>query len=222
VSQFQALVRELSLRRRSFLGLILAAIITGVVSNPLPAVAETKRVVAFGDSLSAGYNLPEAEGFPKQLEAALKTKGLDVVVENASVSGDTSTGGLERLDWSVADGTQLVILELGGNDALRGIDPALTRSNVDAMLTRLKERNIEVVLAGMLAPPNMGDTYATAFNAIYPDMAAKHQVPLYPFFLDGVITVNELMLEDGIHPNAKGVARIVEGIAPIIAEALAK
>jgi acyl-CoA thioesterase I len=222
VSQFQALVRELSLRRRSFLGLILAAIITGVVSNPLPAVAETKRVVAFGDSLSAGYNLPEAEGFPKQLEAALKTKGLDVVVENASVSGDTSTGGLERLDWSVADGTQLVILELGGNDALRGIDPALTRSNVDAMLTRLKERNIEVVLAGMLAPPNMGDTYATAFNTIYPDMAAKHQVPLYPFFLDGVITVNELMLEDGIHPNAKGVARIVEGIAPIIAEALAK
>jgi acyl-CoA thioesterase I len=202
--------------------LIALGLITGVVSNPLPALAETKRVVAFGDSLSAGYNLAEAEGFPKQLEAALKAKGLDVIVENASVSGDTSTGGLERLDWSVADGTALVILELGGNDALRGIDPALTRSNIDAMLMRLKARNIPVVLAGMLAPPNMGESYATPFNAIFPDMAAKHGVPLYPFFLDGVMTVRELMLDDGIHPNAKGVALIVEGIAPMVAEALAK
>jgi acyl-CoA thioesterase I len=143
-------------------------------------------------------------------------------VENAGVSGDTSTGGVERLDWSIADGTSLVVLELGANDALRGIDPDLTRANIDAMLTRLKERGIKIVLAGMLSPPNMGAGYAEAFNAIFPDMAAKHDVHFYPFFMDGVITVPELLLDDGIHPNAKGVGRIVEGIAPVIADALGK
>jgi acyl-CoA thioesterase I len=180
------------------------------------AQADPMRIVAFGDSLSAGYELPENEGFPKQLEAALKAKGLDIVVENSSVSGDTSTSGLERLDWSIADGTQLVILELGANDALRGIDPALTRSNIDAMITRLKQRNIKVVLAGMLAPPNMGETYAKPFNAIFPELAAQHQIALYPFFMDGVITEPQLKLSDGLHPNAKGVAVIVSGILPLI------
>jgi acyl-CoA thioesterase-1 len=179
------------------------------------------RIVALGDSLSAGYELPPEEAFPAQLERALKAKGLDVVVENAGVSGDTSTGGLERLDWSVADGTALVVVELGANDALRGIDPALTRANLDAMLTRLKERGIAVVLAGMLSPPNMGEAYSAAFNGIFPDMAAKHGVPLYPFFMEGVITVPDLLLSDGIHPNGEGVARIVEGIAPVVAAALA-
>jgi acyl-CoA thioesterase-1 len=185
------------------------------------ARAEPVRIVALGDSLSAGYELPPEEAFPAQLERALKAKGLDVVVENAGVSGDTSTGGLERLDWSVADGTALVVVELGANDALRGIDPALTRANLDAMLTRLKERGIAVVLAGMLSPPNMGEAYAAAFNGIFPDMAAKHGVPLYPFFMEGVITVPDLLLSDGIHPNGEGVARIVEGIAPVVAAALA-
>jgi acyl-CoA thioesterase I len=210
------------IRSRSVFGWCFVAFATFMVSISLPAAAASLRVVAFGDSLSAGYNLAEAEGFPKQLEAALKAKGLDVAVENASVSGDTSTGGLERLDWSVADGTTLVVLELGANDALRGIDPALTRANIDAMIARLKARGIAVVLAGMLAPPNMGAAYADAFNAIFPDMAAKHGVPLYPFFMDGVITVPDLLLDDGIHPNGKGVARIVEGIAPVIASALAQ
>ena len=184
--------------------------------------AEPMRIVAFGDSLSAGYELPEADGFPKQLEAALKTKGYDVIVENSAVSGDTSTGGLDRLDWSIADGTNLVILELGANDALRGIDPALTRSNVDEMLKRLKARNIPVVLAGMLAPPNMGDNYAKPFNAIYPELAAQYDVPLYPFFMEGVITEASLKLSDGLHPNAKGVAVIVSGILPFIEAELKK
>jgi acyl-CoA thioesterase I len=184
--------------------------------------AEPMRIVAFGDSLSAGYELPENEGFPKQLEAALKAKGLDVIVENSAVSGDTSSGGLERLDWSIADGTALVILELGANDALRGIDPALTRSNIDAMITRLKARNIKVVLAGMLAPPNMGEAYAKPFNAIYPELAAQHQTALYPFFMDGVITKSDLKLSDGLHPNAKGVAVIVSGILPVIESELKK
>jgi acyl-CoA thioesterase I len=184
--------------------------------------AEPFRIVAFGDSLSAGYELPENEGFPKQLEAALKAKGLDIIVENSAVSGDTSSGGLERLDWSIADGTTLVVIELGANDALRGIDPALTRSNIDAMITRLKTRNIKVVLAGMLAPPNMGEAYAKPFNAIYPELAAQHQTALYPFFMDGVITKSDLKLSDGLHPNAKGVAVIVAGILPIIESELKK
>ena len=186
------------------------------------AHAEPMRIVAFGDSLSAGYELPEKDGFPKQLEAALKAKGYDVVVENASVSGDTSSGGLERLDWSIADGTSLVVLELGANDALRGIDPALTRANLDAMIKRLKDRNIKVVLAGMLAPPNMGENYAKPFNAIYRELAAQHQTALYPFFMDGVITKSDLKLNDGLHPNANGVAVIVSGILPIIEAELKK
>ena len=184
--------------------------------------AEPMRIVAFGDSLSAGYELPEADGFPKQLEAALKAKGFDVIVENSSVSGDTSTGGLERLDWSIGDGTKLVILELGANDALRGIDPALTRSNIDEMLKRLKTRNIQIVLAGMPSPPNMGDSYAKPFNAIYPELAAQYNVALYPFFMDGVITEASLKLSDGLHPNAKGVAVIVSGILPFIEAELKK
>ncbi len=201
---------------------ILVAIGWSVFATGLTWAAEPVKIVAFGDSLSAGYELPENEGFPKQLEAALKAKGHNVVVENSSVSGDTSSGGLERLDWSIADGTKLVILELGANDALRGIDPALTRSNIDQMIQRLKARGIGVVLAGMLAPPNMGESYAVPFNAIYPELAASHAITLYPFFMDGVITKPELKLSDGLHPNGKGVARIVAGILPIIEAELQK
>lgn len=201
---------------------ILVAIGWSVFATCLAWAAEPVKIVAFGDSLSAGYELPENEGFPKQLEAALKAKGHNVVVENSSVSGDTSSGGLERLDWSIADGTKLVILELGANDALRGIDPALTRSNIDKMIQRLKARGIGVVLAGMLAPPNMGESYAVPFNAIYPELAASHGIALYPFFMDGVITKPELKLSDGLHPNGKGVALIVAGILPIIEAELQK
>jgi acyl-CoA thioesterase I len=186
-----------------------------------PAAAETQRIAAFGDSLSAGYELPAEDGFPAQLERRLKAVGLDVAVENAAVSGDTTSGGLERMDWSIPDGTDLVILELGGNDALRGIDPALTRANLDTMIKRLKDRGMTVILAGMLAPPNMGASFAAAFNAMYPELAALHGVALYPFFLDGVAATPTLLLSDGIHPNKDGVARIVDGIAPLVIKTLA-
>ena len=207
-----------------FKAMISASIAIGwlVFASSQSWAAEQLRIVAFGDSLSAGYELPERDGFSKQLEAALKAKGLNVVVENSAVSGDTSSGGLERLDWSIADGTDLVVLELGANDALRGIDPALTRSNIDQMIQRLKARNIKVVLAGMLAPPNMGADYTEPFNAIYPELAAQHQVVLYPFFMDGVVTKSDLKLNDGLHPNAKGVAVIVASILPTIEAELKK
>lgn len=185
------------------------------------ARAEPFTIVGFGDSLMAGYQLAPGEGFTDQLEAALKAAGHDVTVANAGVSGDTTSGGLSRLDWSVPDDTDLVILELGANDALRGIDPALTRSNLDAMITRLKERGIAVLLAGMLSPPNMGDNYARQFNAIYPDLAREHGVALHPFFLDGVAAEQSLLLEDGMHPNARGVAVMVEAIMPAVKAAMA-
>lgn len=185
------------------------------------ARAEPFTIVGFGDSLMAGYQLAPGEGFTDQLEAALKAAGHDVTVANAGVSGDTTSGGLSRLDWSVPDDADLVILELGANDALRGIDPALTRSNLDAMITRLKERGIAVLLAGMLSPPNMGDNYARQFNAIYPDLAREHGVALHPFFLDGVAAEQSLLLEDGMHPNARGVAVMVEAIMPAVKAAMA-
>ncbi len=189
------------------------------------AKAGTLEIVGLGDSLMAGYELPEGDGFPAVLEAALKAKGLDVRVANAGVSGDTTSGGLERLDWSAPDGTELVILELGGNDALRGISPAISRDNLDKMLTRLKERNIRVVLAGMLAPPSMGKDYEAAFNPLFTELATKHAVPLIPFFLEGVAGQAALQLSDRIHPNRAGVDKMVENALPIIlpmVETLAK
>jgi len=182
----------------------------------LPAAADPLRLVVLGDSLSAGYLLPQDAAFPTQLEAALKAKSLDIVVENAGVSGDTASGGLERLDWSVPDGTQAVILELGANDALRGVDPAVTRKALDTILTRLAERKIPVLFAGMLAPPNMGGEFADRFNAIYPELATKHGVALYPFFLDGVAGQRQLNLADGMHPTKEGVAVIVGRILPAV------
>lgn len=187
-----------------------------VVAWAAPAAAETFRVVGFGDSLMAGYNLGPDEGFPQKLEAALKARGHDVSVANAGVSGDTTSGGLSRLDWSVPDGTDLVILELGANDMLRGVSPQITEENLDRMMASLKARGIGIVLAGMLAAPNLGPDYATAFNGIYPKLAAKYGVPLIPFFLDGVAANASLQLDDGLHPNAAGVDRMVEGALPVI------
>ncbi len=187
-----------------------------VVAWAAPAAAETFRVVGFGDSLMAGYNLGPDEGFPQKLEAALKARGHDVSVANAGVSGDTTSGGLSRLDWSVPDGTDLVILELGANDMLRGVSPQITEENLDRMMASLKARGIGIVLAGMLAAPNLGPDYATAFNGIYPKLAAKYGVPLVPFFLDGVAANPSLQLDDGLHPNAAGVDRMVEGALPVI------
>ena len=180
------------------------------------------KIVALGDSLTAGYGLPVADAFPTRLQAALKAKGIDATVANAGVSGDTASGGLERVDWSVPYGTDAVILELGANDALRGLDPKLTEKALDAILTKLEARHIPVLLAGMKAPPNMGADYAKSFDAIYARLAAKHAVIVYPFFLDGVVADRALNQGDGIHPTAAGVDIIVQRILPKVEELVAK
>ncbi|MEI1249954.1 arylesterase [Rhizobium aouanii] len=180
------------------------------------ANARTINLVGFGDSLMAGYQLPPGDGFPEKLQAALKAKGLDVTIANAGVSGDTTAGGLARIDWSVPDGTDGVILELGANDALRGIPPEESEKNLDQMITRLKERGIAVLLAGMMAPPNMGADYAARFNPIYQKLSEKHGLPLYAFFLDGVALEAGLKLDDGMHPNARGIDVMVEKMEPAV------
>ncbi|KGF67519.1 acyl-CoA thioesterase [Hoeflea sp. BAL378] len=186
------------------------------------AKAETLTIVGFGDSLMAGYELASGDGFPARLQAALAARGHDVAIADAGVSGDTTAGGLARLDWSIPDGTDGVILELGANDALRGVPPEETRKNLEAMIVRLKDRGIEVLLAGMLAPPNLGPDYESAFNSIYPDLAGKYDLLLYPFFLDGVTGVAGMTLSDGMHPNAKGINQMVEGFVPVAEEFIAR
>jgi len=193
----------------------------GLSSAVSLAHAETFKIVGFGDSLMAGFSLGPGEGFTDKLQAALRAKGLDVSVANAGVSGDTSSGGLARLDWSVPDGTNLVILELGANDMLRGVSPDIPEKNLDEMLAKLKQRKIAVLLAGMRAAPNLGADYQNAFDTIYPKLAAKYDVPLYPFFLDGVAGQAPLQLEDGLHPNARGVDQMVERILPTVEKAIA-
>jgi acyl-CoA thioesterase-1 len=185
------------------------------------ATAEPYRIVGFGDSLMAGFGLNAGEGFTEKLQAALKAKGHDVEVINAGVSGDTTSGGLSRLDWSVPDGTQLVILELGANDMLRAIKPDITEKNLDAMLAKLKQRKIAVLLAGMRAAPNLGADYQARFDAIYPRAAEKFGATLYPFFLDGVAADPKLLQEDGMHPSAKGVEIMVERIVPTLERLMA-
>lgn len=180
----------------------------------LHADARTIRLVGFGDSLMAGYQLQQKDAFPTQLQAALRAKGYDVEITNAGVSGDTTSDGLARLDWSIPDGTDGVLLELGGNDALRGISPEKTRENLSKMIERLQARKIKVVLVGILAPPNMGEAYAGQFDPIFPELAKKYGVVFYPFFLDGVATHAGLQLSDGMHPNAKGVAVMVKRFLP--------
>ena len=196
------------------------SVIRVAVSLPLAfatgmAWAEPVEIVGFGDSLMAGYDLAPAEGFPEVLERELTALGYEVDVLDAGVSGDTTSGGRARLEWSVPASADIVILELGGNDALRGIDPAITRENIDAMLDTLRVRDQRVVLAGMLAPPNLGTEYEAAFNAIYPDLAESRDVPLYPFFLDGAMQQG-LMLDDRIHPSAEGVELMVERFLPTL------
>ena len=187
------------------------------VSLPLAnADARPKTLVVLGDSLSAGYQLPRGTGFPEQLAMQLVRKGYDIDVVNAGVSGDTTAAGLARLDWAVPDGTDAVIVELGGNDALRGIDPRQTYNNLDQILTRLKAKGCKVLLAGIEAPRNLGNRYVTALHDVFTNLAEKHHVPLYPFFLEGVALHPELLLADGIHPNKKGVLKIVDNILPYV------
>lgn len=196
--------------------LLLAALL---VASGLPVRgAGTIRILALGDSLTAGYGLREADGFTAQLQAALRGQGFAVDIVNAGVSGDTTTGGLARLDWALSDNPDAVILELGANDGLRGIDPSITRANLGAMLAKLKQRDLPVLLAGMYAPTNLGAEYVTRFNSIYPQLAAEHEVALYPFFLESVVAVAALNQEDGIHPTTEGVAVIVSGILPYVTE----
>jgi len=185
-----------------------------------PAAAAERVLLAFGDSLVAGYGLAEEEGFTAVLERRLRAAGHAVRVKNAGVSGDTTAGGRARLAWSLAEPADAVLLELGANDALRGLEPDQARSNLRAMLEELKKRNLPVLLVGMLAPPNLGPEYERAFNAIYPELAAEYGVPLYPFFLDGVAANAALNQNDGIHPNAAGVEAIVERILPHVVRLL--
>jgi acyl-CoA thioesterase I len=192
----------------------------------LSAMAEPARIVVLGDSLAAGYGLPAADSFPARLQAALRMNGADVEVINAGVSGDTTAGGRSRLDWALAPGpdgpARALIVELGANDGLRGLDPKASEANLDAILGVAVSRGVKVLLAGMLAPPNLGREYSEEFKAVYPRLAQKHGVALYPFFLEGVAARPELNQRDGIHPNADGVEVIVERILPHVERLLAK
>ncbi len=186
------------------------------------AAAQSIKLVALGDSLTAGLGLPVQDAFPAKLARALQAKGFGVDVVNAGVSGDTASDGLNRVDWSVPNGTDAVIVEFGANDALRGVDPKITRKALDGILTKLQSRGIPVLLAGMEAPRNLGPDYFHAFDSIYPDLASAHGVLLYPFFLDGVATEARLNQGDGIHPTAAGVDIIVDRMLPKVEQLLAQ
>ncbi|MEG9861839.1 MAG: arylesterase [Parvularculales bacterium] len=197
-------------------GVVLALLLA---DSPSKATGE-KVLLAFGDSLTAGYGLPARSGFTRQLETALRARGHNVRIINGGVSGDTTAEGRARLDWTLTPDTDGVILELGANDALRGVDPSITEENLKDILSRLGARNLPVLLTGMYAPPNMGISYMFKFNGIYSDLADEYDVVFYPFFLEDVAAKRSLNLPDGIHPNAKGVEIIVENIVPYVEELL--
>lgn len=180
------------------------------------------KIVAFGDSLTAGYELPESATFSAKLEAALKAKGINVEITNAGVSGDSASGALNRLDWSIPEGTDAVIVELGGNDALRGVDPQITRKALTTILEKLRARRIEILLCGMLAPRNLGQSYVDAYDGIFTELAKDKAILFYPFFLDGVALDPKFKLRDGIHPNANGIVEIVQRIMPKVEELVAR
>jgi len=183
---------------------------------PVPGATKPVKMVVLGDSLSAGLGLSASAAFPARLKRSLEANGIVVDMINAGVSGDTASGGRDRLDWSIPEGTDAVIVELGANDALRGVDPSVTRAALTDILARLKARGIAVLLCGMVAPPNYGSDYSSRFNAIYPDLAKSFGVPLYPFFLEGVATQARLNQADGLHPTAEGVDVIVQNILPTV------
>ena len=197
-------------------GLLLIAAEPAFAQSSAASGGAPIKIVVLGDSLSAGYGLSGSDAFPAKLQKALKAKGIAVDMINAGVSGDTSSGGRDRLDWSVPEGTQAVILELGANDALRGTDPAVTRAALTDILAQLKVRGIAVMLCGMVAPPNYGADFAARFNSIYPDIAKAYDVPLYRFFLEGVAADPKLNQADGMHPTAEGVDIIVKNILPTV------
>ena len=194
----------------------LLALAFAAVPGIAKAQGQRVKLTVLGDSLTAGYGLPPGAAFPARLKIALAGRGIAVDITNAGVSGDTASGGLDRMDWSIPQGTQAVIVELGANDALRGLDPAVTRKALDAIIRRLKTKGIAVFLAGMYAPRNYGPDYVAKFDTIYPDLAKTYGVPLYPFFLEGVAGQAKLNLPDGVHPTAEGVDAIVKGILPAV------
>ena len=204
------------------MALLASVVLTGPAGPAAAAAEKPVTIVALGDSLTAGLGLATQDAFPSRLQQALAAKGIAATIVNAGVSGDTTSGGLARLDWSVPDGTDAVILELGANDALRGLDPTVPRAALEAILRRLKARGIPVLLCGMLSPPNLGADYARAFNGIFPDLAQAYGSILYPFFLDGVATKRNLVQPDGLHPTAAGVDVIVANILPRVQELIAR
>ena len=210
------------MKRAVSLIVMLAACLVLVPLHRIEAEPLVPVIVAFGDSLTAGLGLPQDAAFPAQLEAALKARGTEARIVNAGVSGDTAAAGLARLDWALPDDASAVIVELGGNDALQGIPPEGTKAALEKIIEKVKARGLPILLAGMEAPPNMGKDYADRFRAIYPDLAARYGLVLYPFFLEGVALNDSLLQGDGIHPNTRGVAVIVEGILPKVEELLAQ
>ncbi len=217
-----AYVRLTAYVNRAVLGYLCAIVLA--VAIQLAAISDARAqpmvLVALGDSLTAGFGLAPEQAFPVRLERALRARGHEVEIINAGVSGDTSAGGLARVDWSVGPEVDGVIVELGANDALRGISPAKTRANLDRLIARLSEKKAAVLLAGMLAPRNLGQDYARAFDSVFPDLASKHKVIFYPFFLEGVATEERLNLADGMHPNGQGVDVIVERMLPSVEQLL--
>jgi acyl-CoA thioesterase I len=207
-------------RRVSLMALVVAILLCAVALPKSEAKEQETVIVALGDSLTAGLGLPQSESFPAKLEAALKAQRRNVTVANAGVSGDTVSAALDRLDWALPPNTSAVIVELGGNDALQGLPPAEIEASLAKIIERAKAKGLPVLIAGMESPRNMGKDYVDQFHAIYPDLAERYGALLYPFFLDGVALDPGLMQEDGIHPNAKGVDRIVQGILPKVDQLL--
>ncbi len=208
--------------KRASLMVILAVGLVLAPAHRIEAEPRAPVIVAFGDSLTAGLGLPQDQAFPAQLEAALKARGTEVTVVNAGVSGDTAAAALKRLDWALPEDASAVIIELGGNDALQGIPPEGTKVALETIIEKVKSRGLPILLAGQEAPRNMGKDYVDAFRAIYPELAARYELVFYPFFLDGAALNDGLMQADAIHPNAKGVAVIVENMLPKVEELLAK
>jgi acyl-CoA thioesterase-1 len=204
---------------------VAAAVYAALAIAAVASVAAQERpvkIVALGDSLTAGFGLPASDAFPAKLALALKNKGIAVEIVNAGVSGDTATGGLERLDWVVPPDTDAVIVELGANDILRGLDPKITRAAIGTIVRKLRQRRIAVLLCGMLAPPNMGEDYGTSVKQIYADAATANGAMYYPFFLEGVAANAALNQRDGLHPTAAGVDKIVSNILPSVEQLIAR
>ncbi len=218
--QTRHLFKRLFRRTGVFFGILIGATSLLCAQGASAAANRPQTLMLYGDSLMAGYGLSHEDGFAPRLEAALRDAGHDVKVINSSVSGDTTAAGLARLDWALADNPDIVLLELGANDALRGIEPAQTRANLMEIVGKLRDRDVVVLLAGMVAPPNMGKEYGDEFNGIYPDLATQYQIDFYPFFLDGVAANAALNQDDGMHPNADGVKIIVERILPQVVNVL--